>query len=179
MTAPKGIPLPQSRARKTSTASSLLAAGSRAPAFTMPSTPDQGVSLGDYRGRTLILAFYPADWSPVCGDQMSLYNQVLPEFHKHRAVLLGISVDGAWCHAAFAGDRHLHFPLLADFEPKGAVARAYGVFRAEEGECERALFVIDGLGVIRWSYVSPVGINPGADGILDALEALDAKGATS
>jgi len=156
-----------------------LAPGTPAPDFHLKSTPDQIVSLSDFRGVPVILAFYPADWSPVCGDQMSLYNQVLPEFHKHRAVLLGISVDGAWCHAAFAGDRHLHFPLLADFEPKGAVARAYGVFRAEEGECERALFVIDGQGVIRWSYVSPVGINPGADGILDALEALDAKGATS
>jgi peroxiredoxin len=109
---------------------------------------------------------------------MALYNQVLPEFHKHRAVLLGVSVDGSWCHAAFARDRNLHFPLLADFEPKGAVARAYGVYRALDGESERALFVIDAQGVIRWSYVSPVGINPGADGILTALEALDARGDT-
>ena len=80
---------------------------------------------------------------------------------------------GIWCHLAFAKDRHLHFPLLADFEPKGDVARRYGVYRAHEGISERALFVIDADGIIRWSYVSPVGINPGADGILRALEALE------
>jgi len=155
-----------------------LGAGEKAPNFSLRSTPDQIVSLSDLRGRPVILAFYPADWSPVCGDQMSLYNEILSEFHKYGAVLLGISVDGSWCHAAFANNRKLHFPLLADFEPKGEVARAYGVYRAEDGECERALFVIDANGVIRWSYVSPVGINPGADGILAALEALDAKEST-
>jgi peroxiredoxin len=103
---------------------------------------------------------------------MSLYNQILPEFRRHQAELIGISVDGSWCHDAFATDRKLHFPLLADFEPKGAVARAYGVYRETEGTSERALFVIDVEGIIRWSYISPVGINPGADGILTALEAL-------
>jgi peroxiredoxin len=153
-----------------------LSQGAMAPDFSLKSTPDQSLSLSDLRGRPVILAFYPADWSPVCGDQMGLYNQILPEFHKHGAALLGISVDGTWCHAAFARDRGLHFPLLADFEPKGAVARAYGVYRAEDGECDRALFVIDAEGVIRWSYVSPIGINPGADGILAALEALAARG---
>jgi peroxiredoxin len=153
-----------------------LGAGVKAPDFTLKSTPDQSVSLSDFRGRPVILAFYPADWSPVCGDQMSLYNEVLPVFRTHGAVLLGLSVDGTWCHAAFAKDRGLHFPLLADFEPKGAVARRYGVYRVQDGECERALFVIDADGVIRWSYVSPVGINPGADGILEALESIDRKG---
>jgi peroxiredoxin len=149
----------------------LLAPGTKAPDFTLHATPDQTVSLSELAGRPVILAFYPADWSPVCGDQMALYNEILPEFHKHHAELLGISVDGVWCHAAFAHDRHLHFPLLADFEPKGAVARMYGAYRAE-GFCERALFVIDKEGVIRWSYCSPVGVNPGADGILDALDNL-------
>ncbi|HWL41088.1 MAG TPA: redoxin domain-containing protein [Gemmatimonadaceae bacterium] len=153
----------------------LLAAGVRAPDFTLLSTPDQAVSLADFRGKPVILAFYPADWSPVCGDQMALYNEVLPEFRKHDAMLLGISVDGAWCHAAFSAARNLHFPLLADFEPKGAVARAYGAYRVEDGFTERALFVIDADGVIRWSYCSPVGVNPGADGILDALESLHAE----
>lgn len=150
----------------------LLRAGERAPDFTLRATPDQTVSLSEFRGKTVILAFYPADWSPVCGDQMALYNEVLPEFHKLGAALLGISVDGAWCHSAFASARKLHFPLLADFEPKGAVARAYGAYRAKEGTSERALFVIDGEGVIRWSYCSPVGVNPGADGILEALEGM-------
>ncbi|MEO8274778.1 MAG: redoxin domain-containing protein [Thermoanaerobaculia bacterium] len=150
----------------------VLSAGTPAPAFTLPATPDQTVSLHEFRGAPLILAFYPADWSPVCGDQMTLYNQVLPEFRRLRATILGISVDGAWCHSAFSSQRNLHFPLLADFEPKGATAQAYGVYRAHEGTTERALFVIDAEGIIRWSYVSPVGVNPGADGILQALEAL-------
>jgi len=120
----------------------------------------------------VILAFYPADWSPVCGDQMALYNEILPEFQRFGAELLGISVDGVWCHLAFAQNRRLHFPLLADFEPKGAVARRYGVYREGDGTSERALFVLDADGIVRWSYVSPIGVNPGADGILRALEAL-------
>jgi peroxiredoxin len=152
--------------------SALLPAGAHAPDFTLHATPDQTVSLSEFRGRTVILAFYPADWSPVCGDQMALYNEVLPEFHKLGADLIGISVDGAWCHAAFSAARKLRFPLLSDFEPKGAVARAYGVYRPHDGHSERALFVIDGDGVIRWSYCSPVGVNPGADGILEALESM-------
>jgi len=153
----------------------LVRAGTRAPDFTLHSTPDQTVSLRDFRGRPVILAFYPADWSPVCGDQMALYNEILPEFQRYDAELLGISVDGAWCHRAFAEQRKLHFSLLADFEPKGAVARAYGAYREADGFAERALFVIDGDGVVRWSYVSPIDVNPGADGILRALETLDAR----
>ena len=151
---------------------SVLQAGAVAPDFTLPGAPGETVSLRDLRGRPVILAFYPADWSPVCGDQMALYNEVLPEFEAHGATLLGISVDGSWCHAAFTENRHLHFSLLADFEPKGGVARRYGVYRDGDGIAERALFVIDGTGVIRWSYVSPIDVNPGADGILKALEAL-------
>ena len=152
-----------------------LAPGTRAPAFTLGSGPAQQTSLTDYRGRPVILAFYPADWSPVCGDQMALYNEVLPEFERYGAQLLGISVDGVWCHAAFAKDRKLRFPLLADFEPKGEVARRYGVYRAGDGFTERALFVIDGDGIIRWSDVSPLDVNPGADGILRALDVLVAE----
>lgn len=158
---------------------SILRAGMPAPEFSLPVTPDQKVSLSEFRGRPVILAFYPADWSPVCGDQMALYNEILPEFRKHHAELLGISVDGAWCHGAFAQTRKLHFPLLADFEPKGGVARQYGVYAEREGTAERALFVVNGEGVIHWSYLSPVGINPGADGILEALESLGASVHTS
>jgi peroxiredoxin len=152
--------------------SDILAAGTPAPDFTLYVTPDQKLSLSELRGRPVILAFYPADWSPVCGDQMALYNEVLPEFQKHGAEMVGISVDGVWCHEAFAKDRHLHFPLLADFEPKAEVAKKYGAYRAVDGFCERALFVIDKKGKIFWSYLSPVGVNPGADGILQALEEL-------
>jgi peroxiredoxin len=150
----------------------ILNAGAKAPDFSLNVAPDQKVTLSELRGKPVILAFYPADWSPVCGDQMALYNEVLPEFQKFGAELIGISVDGAWCHAAYAKDHHLQFPLGADFEPKGAVARAYGAYRDKEGFCERALFVIDKDGVITWSYCSPIGVNPGADGILQALEKL-------
>jgi peroxiredoxin len=150
----------------------LLSPGTKAPDFSLSVTPDQKLSLQELRGKPVILAFYPADWSPVCGDQMGLYNEIRSEFHKFGAELLGISVDGVWCHEAFAKDRKLHFPLLADFEPKGAVARSYGAYRKEEGVCERALYVIDKNGVIAWSYCSPVAVNPGADGILEALENL-------
>jgi peroxiredoxin len=152
--------------------SNILSAGTPAPDFTLHVTPDQTLSLKELRGRPVILAFYPADWSPVCGDQMALYNEILPEFHRFNAELMGISVDGVWCHAAFSRDRKLHFPLLADFEPKGAVSKLYGAFRDGEGISERALFVIDKKGAITWSYVSPIAVNPGADGILEALESL-------
>ena len=151
-----------------------LPAGTPAPDFTLRAAPDRSLSLHELRGRPVIIAFYPADWSPVCGDQMALYNQVLPEFRRFGAELLGVSVDSVWCHKAFTEARNLHFPLLADFEPKGAVARQFGVYDAENGIDQRALFVLDADGVIRWSYVSPPGVNPGANGILDALEALGA-----
>jgi peroxiredoxin len=123
----------------------------------------------------VVLVFYPADWSPVCGDQVGLYNEMLSQFQELGAEIIGISVDGVWCHAAFARDRKLHFPLLADFEPKGEVARLYGVYRSSEGTSERALFVINAEGIIHWSYVSPVGVNPGAAGILSALEELQSQ----
>ena len=150
-----------------------LPPGTPAPEFDLKSTPDQSVRLGDFRGQRLIMAFYPADWSPVCTDQMALYNEIPPEYKQLDATLVGISIDHAWCHNAFAASRNLHFPLLADFHPKGEVAKRYGVYDDRIGMSERALFVLDEEGVIRWSYVSPIGVNPGADGILTALEAMD------
>jgi peroxiredoxin len=155
----------------------MLQAGARAPEFTLATTPKQRVSLSDYRGRPVVLVFYPADWSPVCGDQLALYNELGGEFARFDAALLPISVDGVWCHAAFGGQRNYKFPLLADFEPKGRVSRLYGVYSDASGTAQRALFVIDRDGVIAWSYLSPDAVNPGADGILSALEAL--SGATS
>lgn len=157
----------------------ILQAGAPAPDFTLKSTPDQPVSLRELRGKPVVLLFYPADWSPVCGDEMALFNELLPDFRQHGAELLGISVDGVWCHFAFSHDRGLHFPLLSDFEPKGAVARAYGAYRERDGYAERALFLIDGDGIIRWSYCSPVGVNLSADSILSALEALTGAGGGS
>ena len=153
-----------------------LPAGTKGPAFSLKTTPDQSISLSDFNGKPVILVFYPADWSPVCGDELALFNQILPEFKKYNAELLGISVDSAWSHIAYAQSRNLHFPLLSDYNPKGKVATSYGVYLPKDGEAARALFVIDGRGVIRWSYVSPIGVSPGADGILNALEDLQEAG---
>ena len=155
-----------------SQSSTLLSPGVKAPDFTLNTAPNQPVSLSSLRGKPVILAFYPADWSPTCGDQIGLYNEILPEFQKFGAELLGISVDGPWCHKAYSEQRNLHFKLLSDFEPKGAVSRLYGAYRTADGLSERALFVIDKNGVIAWSYLSPIRVNPGADGILEALEKL-------
>lgn len=150
----------------------VLAAGTAAPPFTLKSGPDQSFSLSDFRGRPVVLAFYPADWSPVCGDQMALYNEMRDEFATYGAQLLGISVDGVWCHKAFAEARHIRFPLLSDFEPKGQVSRMYHAYDKQSGASTRALFVIDSNGVIAWSYLSPIDVNPGADGIFAALDKL-------
>ena len=158
--------------------SSILQPGTSAPDFTLNATPDQLLSLKDCLGKPFILAFYPADFSPVCGDEMTLYNEILPEFKRYKAEILGVSVDGPWCHLAFSKDRNLHFPLLSDFEPKGEVARKYGAYDNNKGVCERALFVIDETGIIRWSYLSPIGVNPGAEGVLNALEAINSSSST-
>jgi peroxiredoxin len=152
-----------------------LQPGTPAPDFTLRATPDQTVSLSELRGHPIVLIFYPADWSPVCTDELAVFNQLLPEFQKMDAILLGISVDGVWCHAAFADARNLGFQLLSDFEPKGKVSREYGVYREKEGSSARATFVIDQNGVIAWSEVSPVGINPGAAGPLEAVEKLSGQ----
>jgi peroxiredoxin len=157
---------------KTAERTTLLAPGTKAPDFTLPVAPGQTLTLSELRGKPVILAFYPADWSPTCGDQMGLYNEILPEFQKFGAELLGISVDGPWSHKAYTETRNLRFRLLSDFEPKGAVAKEYGAYRSADGISERALFVIDKDGVITWSYCSPIRVNPGADGILEALESL-------
>jgi peroxiredoxin len=146
--------------------------GQRAPDFLLPAGPDQRLSLSELRDRPAVLAFYPADWSPVCSDQMSLYQALMPEFGRYGASVLGISVDGVWCHHAFAANRGIGFPLLSDFEPKGEVARAYHAYRSGDGVAERALFVLDPDGYVAWSYVSPPDVNPGADGILTVLESM-------
>jgi len=152
----------------------ILGPGDHAPSFDLPVSPDSQLELREFRGRNLVMAFYPADWSPVCGDQLALYNEALPELERLGAALVGISVDGAWCHAAYAESRNLHFPLLADFEPKGEVSRRYGAYEYGLGMSKRALFVVDGEGTIRWSYLSPLDVNPGVDGILTALDSMAA-----
>ena len=153
--------------------SSAITQGRSAPNFSLKTTPDQVVTLREFRGRPVVLVFYPADFSPVCGDEMTLFNEVLPEFDRFNAQVLGISVDNVWCHLAFSKDRRLRFPLLSDFHPKGDIAYLYGVYRDEDGVAERALFVIDSNGIVHWSYISPIGVNPGVNGVLAALESMN------
>lgn len=150
----------------------ILAPGVEAPDFTLRATPDQSLRLSELRGKPIVLVFYPADWSAVCGDELNVFNAAQPLFHDAGAVVLGISVDSVWSHQAFVAARSLHFTLLSDFEPKGEVSRRYGAYDFHAGTSSRALFVIDPQGVIAWSYQSPVAINPGVDGVLDALDSL-------
>lgn len=153
--------------------SPILGPGEPAPRFTLPSVPGESVRLVDYIGRPVILVFYPADWSPDCGDQLDVYNELLPEFAGLGARLLAISGDSIYSHLAFSNARNFHFPLLSDYLPRGEVGRQYGAFEDEAGMNHRALFVLDSEGIIRWSHLSPHrSIVPGADGILTALESL-------
>jgi peroxiredoxin len=148
----------------------MLPTGIIAPGFELYSSPDQKLRLDELRGKKVVLAFYPADWSPVCGSQMNLYNEMEEYFTRYNAQLLGISVDSRWCHAAYSEQNGFYFPLLADFEPKGEISKLYDAYDEKTGECRRALYVIDEDGMIIWSYLSPIDINPGADGILQVLE---------
>lgn len=157
----------------------ILAPGTKAPDFTLKQSNNGQLSLSDLRGRPAVLIFYPADFSPVCGDELALFNEILDEFKKYDAQVVGISVDGPWCHSAYTNQKNLEIPLLSDFEPKGEVSRKYGAYREQDGVSERALFVLDGEGIIRWSYLSPIDQNPGADGVLQALEELHERAASS
>jgi peroxiredoxin len=148
----------------------MIEAGSPAPEFTLRDQDGNRVSLADYRGRTVVLVFYPADFSRVCTDQLSVYQEVLPQFEEAGARLIGISVDGAFCHKAFQEHQGLTIPLLADFHPKGEVAKAYGVWSEEHGVASRALVMVGPDGVVQWSYMSPPLEVPGANLIFDALE---------
>jgi peroxiredoxin len=148
----------------------MIETGSPAPDFTLRDQDGKKISLSDFTGRTVVLVFYPADFSPTCTDQLSVYQEVLPQFEEQGAQLLGISVDNAFCHRAFQEHQGLTIPLLADFHPKGEVARAYGVWSDEYGVAGRALVMVGPDGTVQWSYLSPPLEVPGANLIFDALE---------
>jgi peroxiredoxin len=143
-----------------------------APTFRLRSSPYATIALGDLRGRAVILAFYPEDWSPVCSGQMVGLQEFLPAIRALGAELLGISVDGIWSHQAFRRAFMLDFPLLSDSRPRGFVARAYGVLDDQNDCADRAIFVIDPQGIIIWRASYPRDIDPGVHGLLTALEAL-------
>jgi peroxiredoxin len=148
----------------------MIEPGSPAPDFSLADQDGNRVSLSDLRGETVVLVFYPADFSPVCTDQLSVYEEVLPELEERGAKLLGISVDGAFCHKAFRQHNNISIPLLADFHPKGKVAKAYGVWSEDHGVSGRALVMVGPDGVVQWSHLSPPLEIPGANLIFDALE---------
>jgi len=144
-----------------------------APELDLPATPDGNrIKLADQRGAPTVLVFYPGDFTPVCTGELGLFNELLPELQAFGARVLAISCDSLWSHVAYANELNLRIPLLTDFHPKGDVCRRFDVYRDDIGTAERALFVLDGDGRIFWSHVSPIEINPGADGVLAALEQL-------
>jgi peroxiredoxin len=148
----------------------VIAAGTRAPDFSLPDHDGNQVGLSDFAGRKLVLAFYPLDFSPVCTDQLSLYQEVLGEIEARGASLVGISVDSSYCHHAFRKLLNLTMPLLADFNPKGQISRAYGAWIEAVDHGNRSLVLIDEQGTVRWSHASPTPVEiPGANLIFDAL----------
>jgi peroxiredoxin len=154
----------------------MLAIGTTAPDFELASSgPEKIFKLSAMQGRRVIIIFYPADWTPVCTSELSIYNEALDFFKNQKTAVVGLSVDSVWCHIAFSGDRKFDFPLLADFEPKGAVAKNYNVYDHQTGECKRALYLIDENGIIRWNYLSDRDVNPGISGVLQALDDLNNK----
>jgi peroxiredoxin len=149
----------------------VIEAGEPAPEFTLSDQDGNSVSLSGFRGRTVVLVFYPLDWSPGCSQQLDLYQQELAEFRARGTELLGISVDSVYSHGAWAALRGIAFPLLADFHPKGEVIRRYSVWREDEGYSDRALYVVDGDGVIRYSTVAPyLDYVPDLDELLHAVD---------
>ena len=150
----------------------MIRASEKAPDFSLPNHKGEQVSLSDFAGRLLMLAFYPNDFSPVCSDQLSVYQEVLPQINEAGAELVGISTDGSWAHNAFRKQLGLEMTLLSDFHPKGEVGRAYGAYLEEWGTHNRSLVLIDEEGVVRWVYAEETPLTiPGANVIFDALAA--------
>ncbi len=148
----------------------MIEAGAPAPDFTLPDQDGNEVSLSDFAGRRLVLVFYPNDFSPTCTDQLNVYQEVIGELEDRGAQLVGISVDSAFCHRAFRAHIGISIPLLADFHPKGEVAKAYGVWAEDYGVSGRALVMVGPEGTVEWSYMSPPLEVPGANLIFDALD---------
>ena len=148
----------------------MIEPGTEAPEFALPDHAGKQVELTDFRGRKLVLVFYPLDFSPVCTDQLALYQEVLPQIEDLGATLVGISVDSSWAHRAFREKLGITIPLLSDFEPKGEMIRSYGAYLEGHGHGNRSLVLIDGEGIVRWVHESPTPLEvPGANLIFDAL----------
>ncbi len=152
----------------------MISVGEKAPDFSLPNHKGEQVPLSDFRGRQVMLAFYPNDFSPACSDQLSIYQEVKPSLDEAGLEVVGISIDHSWAHRAFRKQLNLDFTLLADFHPKGAVAEAYGAYLPDYGTTNRSLVLIDPEGVVSWVYETPTPLEiPGANLLFDALEATD------
>ncbi len=150
----------------------MIQAGETAPDFTLRNQDGEKVTLSEMRGRKVLLVFYPSDFSPVCSDQLSVYQEVIPQITATETTVLGISIDHVWAHKAFRDKLGLEFPLLADFHPRGEVAQSYGAYLPDYGTANRSLVLIDEEGVVRWVHESPTPLEiPGANLIFDALQA--------
>lgn len=148
----------------------MIAVGETAPDFTLPDQDGEDVSLADFRGGRVLLVFYPFDFSTVCSDQLSVYQEVKPEIEEKGVTMVGISVDNHRAHKVFQEQLGIDTPLLSDYEPKGAVAKAYGSYFEPAGSANRTLVLIDADGVVEWTHESPsLGESPGANLIFDAL----------
>ena len=149
----------------------MIAAGERAPDFTLRNQDGEDVSLADFRGKKVLLVFYPFDFSSVCSDQLSVYQGIKPQLEESGVEMLGISVDHSFAHKAFQEKLGIDTTLLADFEPKGEVARAYGAYIEKTGHANRSLVLVDEEGTVEWAYESPTPLEiPGANLIFDALD---------
>ena len=152
----------------------MIKVGEKAPDFSLPNHKGEQVSLSDFRGRKVMLAFYPSDFSPVCSDQLSIYQEVKPDLDEAGLEVVGVSIDHSWAHRAFRKELNLDFTLLADFHPKGQVAELYGAYLPDYGTSNRSLVLVDPEGVVSWVYESPTALEiPGANLLFDALEATD------
>jgi len=150
----------------------VIAVGEPAPDFKLRDQDGEEVSLSDYKGRQVMLVFYPGDFSPVCGDQLEVYQGLKPQLAERGVELVGISVDSFFAHKAFQAQLGIDTTLLSDFEPKGEVARAYGSYLDGPGFANRTLVLVDENGLVAWTHESPSpGEFPAADVLLGAISA--------
>ena len=149
-----------------------IAPGQKAPEFTLKDQNQNEVSLSSLRGQTVVLAFYPLDFSPVCSKEHGCFKEDASKLSSANAQVLGISVDHHWAHHAFAKSLGIDYPLLADFHPKGAVATQYGLFQADKGFTSRATVIIDDQGKVAFTQEHGLGEARNDETILEALKKL-------
>jgi len=146
-----------------------LSVGAAAPEFILKDQNQRDVKLSDYRGKNVVIVFYPLDWSPVCTKEHACFVNDMKRFEALDAQVLGISVDSAWSHKAFAEKLGIHYPLLADFHPRGAVADKFGVYFADKGITGRAIAIVDRRGNIAWFKNYDLPTQPEMNEVAEAL----------